>query len=132
MSAARPGGAARRILVVDDAAVCAETLETALSAIPGVALTFVSDAESALAALAEAAFAALITDINLPLMDGIELVSRLRADNRSDFIPVIVVSGDPDPEAPRRALLAGANAFFAKPFSPSAVRRMLEDLLDAN
>lgn len=132
MSTARSAQTARRILVVDDAAVCAETLRTALSAIPGVSLTFVPDAESALAHLSEVPFAALITDINLPMMDGVELVSRLRAVERSRFIPVIVISGDPDPEVPRRALLAGANAFFAKPFSPSAVRRMLEDLLDAN
>ncbi|MCU0246864.1 MAG: response regulator [Bryobacter sp.] len=132
MSAPPYGGPARRILVVDDAAACVETLQAALSAIPGLAITFVPDAESAVSAMNQAPFAALITDINLPLMDGVELVSRIRADERSGSIPVIVVSGDPDPEATRRALLAGANAFFAKPFSPSAVRRMLEELLDAN
>ncbi len=132
MNAARSGEPPRLILVVDDAAASAQTIEAALSAIPGVLVASVPDAESALAAMNGAAFAALVTDINLPLMDGIELISLLRRDERLSSIPVIAISGDSDPDTYRRALRAGANAFFAKPFSPSAVRRMLEDLLDAN
>ncbi len=47
-------------------------------------------------------------------------------------MPILVISGDPNPDTPQRALRAGANAFFAKPFSPAAVRRMLEELLNEN
>lgn len=132
MSAVLPGEPARRILIVEDAPGCAETLEAALSAIPGITMTLVANAETALAALGDSDFAAVITDINLPLMDGIELVASLRAAERFVSLPILVISGDPDPDAPQRALLAGANAFFSKPFSPSAVRRRLEDLLDEN
>jgi len=132
MNSPVPQPSPRKVLIVEDAPGCADTLEAALCRIPHVSLTFVQSAEDALAALAQSAFAALITDINLPRMDGLELVSSLRSDSRLHSIPVLVISGDPDPEAPERALLAGASAFFTKPFSPAAVRRTLEELLDEN
>lgn len=122
----------RHVLIVEDGRDCARMLETALSVIPGIALHLFASAEDALSALTETAFSAMITDINLPRMDGIELTSRLRATERFRTLPVLVVSGDTDPAAPQRALLAGANAFFPKPFSPSAVRKTLEELLNAH
>jgi two-component system chemotaxis response regulator CheY len=126
------GAPARIVLIVEDASTCAETLEAAFSRIPRIALVFTNSAEDALELLDHSSFAALITDINLPGMDGLELVSRLRSSNHSHSMPILVISGDPNPDTPQRALHAGANAFFAKPFSPAAVRRMLEELLDEN
>jgi CheY-like chemotaxis protein len=125
------GPGVRQMLIVEDAGDCARMLEAALLFIPRLSLVFCPSAEDALDALSQSAFAAVITDINLPRMDGLELVSRLRATERFRTLPIIVVSGDTDPSAPERAMLAGADAFFAKPFSPSAVRRTLEDLLHA-
>lgn len=130
MSGRWPGSAARKVLIVEDAASCAETLDAALCVIPGISLTFASTAEEALEELRGGAFRALITDLNLPRMSGLELIGCVRGDLRFQSLPVIVISGDPDPDAPQRAFLAGANAFFTKPFSPAAVSKMLEDLLD--
>lgn len=130
MSGPTPTPGARHVLIVEDASNCVEMLEAALCAIPGIRLTSVPTAEDALAALAEDSFAAVITDLNLPCMDGAELITRIRDTLRFRSLPVIVVSGDPDPDAPHRALLAGAHAFFQKPFSPSAVSKLLEELLD--
>jgi DNA-binding NarL/FixJ family response regulator len=44
-------------------------------------------------------------------------------------MPVLVISGDSDPRTPARVIAAGAQAFFAKPYSPAAIRRKLEELL---
>jgi CheY-like chemotaxis protein len=119
---------ARTILVVDDAPDCVATLDMALAPLDGVTIVAVPSAESALPWLHEAALAAVITDLQLPEMTGLELIGRIRA-RRS--VPIVVVSASPDPSAPQQALAAGADAFFAKPFSPVAIRKKLEELLHA-
>jgi CheY-like chemotaxis protein len=72
----------------------------------------------------------VVTDLNMPRMDGYELIRRVRADQRLSGMPIIVVSADTDPATPERVVALGAEAFFAKPFSPALVRRKLEQLLD--
>jgi CheY-like chemotaxis protein len=78
--------------------------------------------------------AALVTDLNIHRApgnspDGFDLIRQLRAEPRFARLPILLISGDSDPRLPARALEQGANAFFAKPYSPSAVRRKLEQLL---
>ena len=51
---------------------------------------------------------------------------------RLDHVAIIVVSGDSDPETPERVRRLGADAYFAKPYSPAAVRDTLERLLHEN
>ena len=75
---------------------------------------------------------ALVTDLHLPLMDGFELIERLRSDSRTARLPIIVISGDSDPRTPERLYRLGANAYFGKPYSPVQVRQKVEQLLDAN
>lgn len=120
------------ILVVDDAVDCIATLNLALEAVPGLAIQTASSAEAALQALKSGTFAAVITDIHLPEMSGLELVARLREDPRFRSMPILVVSADADPSTPARALSLGANAYFAKPYSPSAMRKKLEELVYAS
>jgi CheY-like chemotaxis protein len=62
---------------------------------------------------------------------GIELIRAIRADSRYSGIPILVISADTDPGTPKRAAQLGANAFFAKPYSPALLRRTLEQLLNA-
>jgi two-component system chemotaxis response regulator CheY len=127
-----PVGNSRTVLVVDDAEDCAATLDLALQTLPGVAVMTAGSAEAALAMLEQDRVAAVITDIHLPEMSGLELISHLRAQARWRALPILVVSADPDPGTPAHALGLGANAYFAKPFSPGAVRRKLEELIDAS
>jgi CheY-like chemotaxis protein len=119
------------ILVVDDAEECVATLEVALQALPGVLVRPARTAEEALELLAAQPADAVITDIHLPAMNGLEFIARIRRDPRLRAMPVIVVSADADPDGPRAALESGADAYFAKPFSPGAVRKKLEELIHA-
>ena len=119
------------ILVVDDDEDCIATLKLALEALPDSAILPALSAEAALAALESGTFSAVITDIHLPEMTGLELVERIRGNPRLLSLPVVVLSADPDPSTPARALGLGANAYFAKPFSPSAMRKKLEELIHA-
>lgn len=106
-------------------------LEVALLAIPGLAVITASSGVEALRILHNAAgVAAIITDLNMPRMDGYELIRRLRGDRRLSATPVVVISADTDPSTPARVAQLGVSAYFAKPFSPAEVRRKLEQILD--
>ena len=120
------------VLIVEDSDDCAENLELAFHGLKDVTVDFVRTAEEAIERLSTRNFSALITDLHLPHMDGLNLLSILRNRNNGHYTPVLVISGDSDPRTPARVLEAGAQAFFAKPYSPAAVRRKLEELLLAS
>lgn len=123
----------RKVLIVEDADTCAETLEVAFQGIPHVTVIYAATGQEALRLLGveNAGISALVTDLNMPHMNGFELIERVRADRRHARLPIIVVSGDTDPRTPERTSRLGADAFFAKPYSPVQVRQKLEQLLDA-
>jgi len=127
-----PDEAGRAVLIVEDCENSAETLQIALLGIPDVRVLLASSGPDALRILAGAGsrVGAVITDLNMPRMDGFELIRRIRADHGLAATPIIVVSADTDPSTPERTLQLGAAAFFPKPFSPAAVRRKLEQLLN--
>jgi CheY-like chemotaxis protein len=119
----------RVVLVVEDAEDCSATLEIALASVPDVVTRFAGSAEEALGIIESQNVCAVITDLHLPVMSGFQFLTRVREQTRYAAIPILVISGDADPETPRRALRLGANAFFPKPYSPSAVRQKLEELI---
>jgi two-component system, chemotaxis family, chemotaxis protein CheY len=121
----------RTVLIVEDSDQCITTLEIAIQRMADVHVTSVASAEQALAFLADSEICALITDLNLPRMDGFELIACIRSRPGGSTLPIMVISGDSDPHAPERARRMGANAFFPKPYSPAEVRRKLEQLIDA-
>jgi CheY-like chemotaxis protein len=125
-------GASRWVLVVDDSENAAATLEIALMAIPGLSIKLATSGLEALGVLSrekEAAHA-IVTDLNMPRMDGYELIRRLRADGRYRATPIVVVSADTDPATSQRVAELGVTAFFSKPYSPAEVRRKVEQILD--
>src|SRR4051812_10001773 len=116
-----------RVLIVDDEVACAATLELALEVLPGVVSMRVLTAEGALEALGRFPVAAVITDIHLPAMSGLELIQRVHQTRQG--VPVVVVSASTDAAVKGDALRAGAAAFFSKPFSPAAVSQKILELL---
>jgi two-component system chemotaxis response regulator CheY len=122
----------RRILIVDDTEHAATTLEVALASIAGVSVCVAASASEALKILESAeAVSTIITDLNMPHMDGFELIARVRQFPRHEAVPIIVISADTDPRTPERLARLGAAAFFPKPYSPARVRQKVEQLLDA-
>jgi len=118
------------VLIVEDSDTCATTLEIAVLAVPGLVVARASSAVEALRMLENGEpVRAMITDLQMPRMDGFELLAKIRSDPRHEALPVVVVSGDPDPRNPDRANRLGASAYFTKPFSPAQVRHKLEELL---
>jgi two-component system, chemotaxis family, chemotaxis protein CheY len=127
----RPGVSSRSVLIVDDSENAAATLEVAFLGIPGLAVITASSGAEALRILSHSeGVGAVVTDLNMPRMDGYELIRRLRGDRRLSSVPIVVISADTDPATPQRVARLGVSAFFAKPFSPAEVRRKLEQILD--
>jgi CheY-like chemotaxis protein len=120
------------VLIVEDSESSAVMLEIAFLGIPGVSVRTVGSAGEAWRVLegGTETVRVMVTDLNMPRMDGYELIRRVRADERLSSMPIMVVSADTDPATPERVAALGVEAFFPKPFSPALVRRKLEQLLD--
>ncbi|MFL1525936.1 hybrid sensor histidine kinase/response regulator [Pseudomonas sp. O230] len=108
-----PEAARKRILVVDDSLTVRE-LQRKLLLNRGYDVAVAVDGMDGWNALRSEDFDLLITDIDMPRMDGIELVSLLRRDNRLQSLPVMVVSYKDREEDRRRGLDAGADYYLAK------------------
>ena len=127
-----PGDTKRSVLIVEDSENSAATLEIAFLGIPGITVLLATSAIEALRILNNgSAVQAVVTDLNMPRMDGFELIRRIRQDGNLARTPIIVVSADTDPGTPERIAKLGVSAFFTKPYSPAQVRRKLEQILNA-
>jgi CheY-like chemotaxis protein len=112
-----------RVLIVEDESDAAEIIE-ALLAHYQVETVLVASAEAACEALDAEPYDALIVDLFLPQMDGIELMKTLRQQATTAELPCIAVTAYNSSSLRRRALEAGYNRYFAKPVNP-------DDLIDA-
>lgn len=117
-----------RFLVADDHALLREGIETVLrSEWPGSVVVHALDGPEALAKLSEESFDLAVVDIGMPLLDGLEVVTRAR---RSDVrIPILVVSMHPEERMGVRALRCGATGYLAKDSPPAALRDAVAALL---
>jgi CheY-like chemotaxis protein len=122
------------VLIVDDCASLATPLEIALSHLPDVRILTLSSVMDALKILSDARYhvTAVVTDLNLPLMNGLELLDRIRSHQQYSRIPVVVVTGDSNPLTRTQAIQRGASAYFPKPYSPATIRQELERLLNVS
>lgn len=126
--APRPTDAAgaARVLLVDDELSSAEVLGLILAG-EGYHVTVAADARQALARLDEAAPDVLVVDFMMPGMNGAELVRAVRALERHQATPILLISGAP--EAALRAYDAKYQAFLRKPFGLDAFLGTLRRLL---
>jgi two-component system, OmpR family, KDP operon response regulator KdpE len=104
-----------RVLVVDDQADVARMLAAALER-QGHQVRTVTDGQAGFAWFAEWRPALVLTDLRLPVMDGLELCRRIREQSR---VPIIVVSGTDEETAKVEALDSGADDYVTKPFGTS-------------
>jgi len=88
-----------------------------------------SNGEEALLVLHAEWVDAILTDVNMPGMDGEEFLRRLSGDELLRSIPVIVISTDATANRAARMLALGARSYIAKPFRPETLRMQLERTL---
>lgn len=119
------------ILVVDDSRAMRGMIA---GIIHGRFLADVTECSSGLEALKvvpNQRFDLVITDINMPDINGLELIQFLRSNDRFSDIPLVVVTTESAPEKRQRAMSAGADAYLTKPFQPAQLTEVLERLLPA-
>jgi DNA-binding response OmpR family regulator len=102
------------LLAVDDDPIQREFSSVYLST-PSVHVETAESAEAALELLSRESFTALLVDVDMPGMNGIELVRRLRMEKRYDALPIMVITGREDMASIDQAYAAGATAFMCKP-----------------
>jgi two-component system, chemotaxis family, chemotaxis protein CheY len=117
-----------RILTVDDSASMRALLFHALTS-SGFEVAQADDGIAALEWLAVNEVDVVITDINMPRLDGFGLIERLRAGTRHHDRPILVLTTESSDEKKQRARDAGATGWIVKPFDPeklaTAVRRVV-------
>ena len=129
--AARDAGK-HRVLFVDDSAVSRDLFRIFLKR-NGFETETAGDGEEAIAKLKTDRYDAIITDDQMPVMDGIELVKQLRDGGSYTRTPVIVISGQVTEAARAKALNAGANAYLIKgDFAKDQLLKILQEELVKN
>lgn len=108
---------AKRIITVDDAATMRRLVGYTLRG-AGHEVVEAEDGEDALRVLGKESVDLVITDVNMPKMDGIELVRRLRAQPKFRLTPILLLTTESDPEKKKQGKEAGATGWITKPFQP--------------
>ncbi len=121
------------ILIVDDSSAMRSVIKRIikLSGFEMETCVEAGDGEDALAVLRSQPVDMVISDINMPRMDGETLLREIAADRNLCGTPVVIVSSDATESRASRLLELGAGAYLVKPFQPHMLREKLEQLLEA-
>lgn len=124
-----------RILIVEDSAAMRTYVRTALEGAPEVGddveIVEASNGFEALRLLPRGPYDLVITDINMPDINGLELVRFVRQSAHLRSVPLLIISTQSSERDLDRALKLGADAFLAKPFSPELLRDKVAESLAA-
>lgn len=116
-------------LVVEDSPMMRQLLVFALARIKQLKVTEAEDGVDGLRKLATGSFDLIITDINMPIMDGLKLVQRIRSDEKHKDVPIIIITTEGSTEDRQRAMALGANAYITKPIQAPQVISEVKALL---
>ena len=116
-------------LVVEDSPMMRQLLVLALSRVRNLKVTEADDGVDGLRKLAGGKFDIILTDINMPIMDGLKLVKRVRSDPMHKETPIIIITTEGSTEDRQRALQLGANAYITKPIQAPQVINTVRELL---
>jgi two-component system chemotaxis response regulator CheY len=119
-----------QVLLVEDSRAVRNYVSSILESAGGYEVVEVDNGFEALRALPRAEFSLIVTDVNMPDVNGIELTRFVRKNPKFARTPVIVISTDASGPDTRRALDAGADAFVAKPFTADEFLAALAQVVD--
>ena len=101
----------------------------ALERIPGMVCVEAEDGVMGLKRFTEASFDVVLTDINMPLMDGLKLLSHIRNHPGHGSLPVVVITTESAVADRERAMALGANAYLVKPVQAQSILSTVKSLL---
>ncbi len=117
-----------RILVVDDMSTMRRIIRTILNQLGYTNIDEAENGKQALAKLKSEKFDFVITDWNMPEMDGLTLVKEIRNDPELKHLPVLMVTAEAKKENVLEALKAGVNNYIVKPFTPEVLKEKMEKI----
>ncbi|NKE72315.1 response regulator [Candidatus Manganitrophus noduliformans] len=120
-----------RFLVVEDSPTMRQLITFSLKRIPNSKIVEASDGVDALKKLKENRFDLIVSDINMPLMDGLKLVSMIRSDPAYRSTPIVIVTTEGSQTDREKGLALGANAYLSKPIQTNELLKIVRDLLKA-
>lgn len=122
-------GADMKILVVDDFSTMRRIVRNLLKEIGYANIDEADDGQAALRMLRSGNFDFVVSDLNMPNMDGFELLRQIRADEKLKALPVLVVSAEARKEDILTAAQAGASGYIVKPFTKATLEEKLGKIL---
>lgn len=117
----------KKVLVVDDSPTMRNMLKAAMQE-QGFDVEMAEDGLDAIKVSAEKKWDLVITDINMPNMDGIELIRELRKTEQCKFTPILVITTEGGDNAKKAGKDAGASGWMTKPFSPDTLAKAVKKL----
>ena len=120
----------QRILIVEDSETMRSLLASSLEELDvPVKISEAASGFEALRLLPREDFDLVVTDINMPDINGLELLSFVRNNDRFRSMPVVIVSTEGSDRDRDKGLELGADAYLVKPFDPGALREVVSGLL---
>lgn len=116
------------ILTVDDSASLRMAIRIALTG-AGYTVTEASDGVEGLAKAAATRFDMIVTDLNMPNMDGLTMIRELRSQPAQSGIPIIFLTTESDADVKAQAKAAGATGWLVKPFVPDQLVKVARKVL---
>jgi len=113
-----------KVLVVDDSGVMRKIIVRSLNVVGVTDIVEAEDGEQAFKAFQAEPFDLVLTDWNMPVRGGLDLVNDIRATGSQ--VPIIMVTTESERDRVLEAIKAGANDYLAKPFEASVLREKLE------
>lgn len=118
-----------RVMVVDDMATSRGLITQALDSIGIRNVATASDGKSAVAAIAKSPVHLVISDYNMPEMDGLHLLHYLRSTPATQKIGFLLITGRADPAIINKGKQLGMNNYIAKPFQPADLKAAIESIV---
>ncbi len=119
----------RQILIVEDSPTMRQLLVFALRRLKNVEIVEAQDGMDGLRKVSSDHFDIALIDINMPVMDGLKLISLIRGDDNLKEIPICVITTEGAKEDRARALSLGANEYLTKPIQANRVLAVARSLL---
>lgn len=119
------------ILVVEDSPTMRQLLAFAMKRIPGTHVIEATDGVDALKKISSEKVDLILADVNMPVMDGLKLVSLVRNNPTYKDIPIIIITTEGAREDRDRAMSIGANAFLPKPIQTQELIKLVNSYLNS-
>lgn len=121
--------AAYNLLIVEDSPTMRQLISFSLKRLKNIKIVEATNGVDALKKLSEEKFNLIIADINMPLMDGLKLLSIIRNDPIYNNIPVVIVTTEGAEADREKGLKLGANAYLSKPIQTTELLKVITGLL---